>query len=175
MRGWLIALTGTALVACGHAGPRPGALAPQQAGCWILGPEATVYPYRFPDTLELAAEWFLPEDSTGGRLRVVRPRDASLATYRRYLGRFWWESREDSIVVTKSDGASGSVLATRLEGETLVGTLRTFGPAASGASRAVRAGRVSCDSISAPAPAAASAAPPSPPSSPSSPPRSPFP
>jgi hypothetical protein len=93
----------------------------------VLGPEATVAPLGFPDTLELAADWFLPGDSTGGRLQVVRPKDASLATYRTYGGRFWWEIADDSIVVTRSDGETGAVLAIPSGTAAFTGVSRTFG------------------------------------------------
>jgi hypothetical protein len=144
MRGSFGALVAVAVVACGHAGPTPSAPVPQRAGCLLLGPEAA--PFGFPDTLELAAEWFLPDDSTGGRLRVVRPRDASLATYRAYGGRFWWTSTPDSILVTRSDSQSGAVLSLHpdADGATLRGTIRTFGPAATPHQQPTGARRVPC-------------------------------
>ncbi|MDP2483794.1 MAG: hypothetical protein Q8W45_10955 [Candidatus Palauibacterales bacterium] len=144
MRRWIVALVPVAVVACGHAGPTPPAPAPERSGCLVLGPDATAAPFAFPDTLELAAEWFLPDDSTGGRLRVVRPRDASLATYRAYGGRFWWTTTPDSILVTRSDGQSGAVLSLRPDGETLAGTMRTFGPTDAGRREPTSARRISC-------------------------------
>jgi len=128
MRGWLVAVTGACLTGCGHAGPQPPAPATAHAGCYVLGPEATAAPFVFPDTLELVADWFLPGDSTGGRLQVVRPKDASLATYRTYGGRFWWEIADDSIVVTRSDGETGAVLAIPSGTAEFTGVSRTFGP-----------------------------------------------
>jgi hypothetical protein len=109
----------------------------------VLAPEATTAPFLFPDTLELAAEWFLPQDSTGGRLRVVRPRDAALGTYRTYGGRFWWESAGDSVVVTRSDGVTGAVLALPSATEAFTGVLRTFGPGVSLMER-VSGRRIAC-------------------------------
>jgi hypothetical protein len=116
-----------AIGACGGrslAVPEPVAA---RAGCYVLGPAAMGAPFRFPDTLELAAEWFLPTDSAGGRLRVVKPRDASLDTYRAFGGRFWWESAGDSIIVTRSDGAAGTVLALSAAADGFPGVIRTFG------------------------------------------------
>jgi len=116
---------------------------PERAGCYVLGPEAMVAPYHFPDTLELAAEWFLPEDSTGGRLRVVRPRDATLETYRTFGGRFWWESAGDSIVVTRHDGVTGAVLAMPAAAEVFTGVIRTVGSGVSLVER-VSGRRIAC-------------------------------
>jgi len=144
MRRWIVALVPVSVMACGHAGPPPPAPAPERSGCLVLGPDATAAPFAFPDTLELAAEWFLPDDSTGARLRVVRPRDASLATYRAYGGRFWWTTTPDSILVTRSDGQSGAVLSLHPEGEALAGTLRTFGPATTPREQSTSAQRIPC-------------------------------
>lgn len=113
--------------ACAH---HTSSLAPAEthAGCYVLewsdgSPSADF----FPDTLGLAAEWFLPGDSTGGRLRVVRPRDASLATYRTYGGRFWWFDAPDSLTVVKSDGERGARLEARAALDGFTGTIRSFG------------------------------------------------
>jgi hypothetical protein len=121
-------VTPLAIAACGGRSLPVPAPVPERAGCYVLGPEATAAPFHFPDTLELAAEWFLPEDSTGGRLRVVRPRDATLETFRTFGGRFWWESAGDSIVVTRSDGVSGTVVVAPGSGASFTGVIRTFGP-----------------------------------------------
>jgi hypothetical protein len=127
MRRLLGFVTLIAIPACGGPrGPLP-AVVPERAGCFVLGPEATAAPFHFPDTLELAAEWFLPEDSTGGRLRVVRPRDAAIETFRTYGGRFWWETAGDSIVVTRSDGVTGVVLALPAAAPEFTGVIRTVG------------------------------------------------
>jgi hypothetical protein len=124
----LLSLMATvATVACGARSLPVPAPVSQRAGCYVLGGEATVAPFLFPDTLELAAEWFLPQDSTGGRLRVVRPRDASLDTYRTFGGRFWWESVADSIVVTRSDGATSTVLTIPSAPAESTGVIRTVG------------------------------------------------
>lgn len=116
------------VMACGTRSLPVPAPVPERAGCYVVGPEATAGPFLFPDTLELAAEWFLPQDSSGGRLRVVRPRDAALGTYRTYGGRFWWETVGDSIVVTRSDGVTGAVLAFPSAAPAFTGVIRTFGP-----------------------------------------------
>jgi hypothetical protein len=115
-------------MACGGGALPVPAPVPDRAGCYVLDAEATAAPFLFPDTLELAAEWFLPQDSTGGRLRVVQPRDAALATYRTFGGRFWWESLEDSVLVTRSDGVSGVVLAIPATAAEFTAAIRTFGP-----------------------------------------------
>jgi len=140
----LLSLMATvATVACG-ARPLPvPAPAPERAGCYVLGDEATVAPFLFPDTLELAAEWFLPQDSTGGRLRVVRPRDASLATYRTFGGRFWWESAADSIVVTRSDGVTSTLLTIPSAPAGSIGVIRTVGTGV-GALEYVSGRRIPC-------------------------------
>ena len=115
-------------VACAHH-TSPLAPAETHAGCYALewanvSPPAVGF---FPDTLGLAAEWFLPGDSTGGRLRVVRPRDASLATYRTYGGRFWWFDAPDSLTVVKSDGERGVRLEAHADATGFTGTVRPFG------------------------------------------------
>jgi hypothetical protein len=122
----VIGILGTA--ACGGSGLPVPAPVPERAGCYVVGPEAAAWPFLFPDTLELAADWFLPQDSTGGRLRVVRPRDAALRTYRTYGGRFWWGTVGDSIVVTRSDGVTGAVLAFPSAPPAFTGVIRTSGP-----------------------------------------------
>ncbi|MGD8279477.1 MAG: hypothetical protein PVH00_15670 [Gemmatimonadota bacterium] len=126
MRGPLVVVAGCIFAACGRAGISPPAPAVTHAGCYALDRGATAPPFGFPDTLELAAEWFVPDDSTGGRLRVVRPRDASLATYRRFGGRFWWVLADDSVVVIKSSGRTGVVLSLPV-GDTVTGVVRTVG------------------------------------------------
>lgn len=139
-----VSLVAMAAAACGGPAMSVPALVPERAGCYLLGSDATSAPFNFPDTLELAAEWFLPQDSTGGRLRVVQPRDAALQTYRTFGGRFWWENTADSVVVTRSDGTSGAVLAMRPDGEGFAGVIRTFGPARPSRVEPVRGRRVSC-------------------------------
>lgn len=118
------------VAACGGQSVPIPALVPERAGCYALGAEATAAPFHFPDTLELATEWFLPGDSTGGRLRVIRPRDAALETYRTFGGRFWWESGADSVVVTRSDGVTGTVLTVPSATPEFIGVIRTFGAGA---------------------------------------------
>lgn len=144
MRGRLIAVA-VLSVACGRSGVAPPAPAAGQAGCYVLDPALAAPPFRFPDTLELAVEWFLPDDSTGGRLRVVRPPDASLTTYRTWGGRFWWVSRPDAVVVTKSDRAFGVEVVLHPGTDTVTGTARSFGPGPDrGAERQVGGRRVPC-------------------------------
>jgi hypothetical protein len=140
LAGFVIPL---AIAACGGRSLPVPAPVPERAGCYVLGPEAMVAPYHFPDTLELAAEWFLPEDSTGGRLRVVRPRDATLETYRTFGGRFWWESAGDSIVVTRSDGVTGAVLVAPASAS-FTGVIWTFGPGLPRREAAVHGRRTPC-------------------------------
>jgi hypothetical protein len=135
--------TVAAAAACGGRSLPVPPPVPERAGCYVLGDEATVAPFLFPDTLELAAEWFLPQDSTGGRLRVVRPRDASLGTYRAFGGRFWWESAADSIVVTRSDGATSTVLTLPTAPAEFTGVIRTVG-AGLGLAESVKGRRIAC-------------------------------
>jgi hypothetical protein len=137
----VIGILGTA--ACGGGGLSVPAPVPEHAGCYVVGPEAAAVPFLFPDSLELAAEWFLPDDSTGGRLRVMRPRDAVLGTYRTYGGRFWWETAGDSIVVTRSDGVTGAVLAFPSAAPAFTGVIRTFGPGV-GVMEYVTGKRIAC-------------------------------
>jgi hypothetical protein len=113
--------------ACAHQRP-VAAPARGHAGCYALEwPDAHPAPGFFPDTLGLAAEWFVPGDSTRARLRVVRPRDASLATYRTYGGRFWWLAAADSLTVVKSDDTRGVRLSGRFDAAGFAGVARSFG------------------------------------------------
>jgi hypothetical protein len=129
--------------ACAHHMP---AVEPARAhaGCYVLewldgSPPAGF----FPDTLGLAAEWFVPGDSTSARLRVVRPRDASLATYRTYGGRFWWLDAADSVTVVKSDDGHGVRLSARVDADGFTGVTRSFGTD-DGVALAVRGRRSAC-------------------------------
>jgi len=130
--------------ACAHHLPvvKP---AEAQAGCYVLEwTDAHPAEGFFPDTLGLAAEWFVPGDSTGGRLRVVQPRDASLATYSTYGGRFWWLDAADSLTVVKSDDRQGVQLSVRVDTEGLTGVAWSFGNDARREVFAVRATRFAC-------------------------------
>jgi len=130
-------------VSCGGRALPVPAPVPERAGCYVLGLESAAAPFHFPDTLELAAEWFLPEDSTGGRLQVVRPRDAAIETFRTYGGRFWWETEGDSIIVTRHDGVTGAVLAIPVAAREFIGIIRTVGAGVS-LMEQVRGRRIAC-------------------------------
>jgi hypothetical protein len=137
---YLLVLT----AACTHHMPvvKP---AEAHAGCYTLEwPDARPAVGFFPDTLGLAAEWFVPGDSTGGRLRVVRPRDASLATYRAYRGRFWWLDAADSLTVVKSDDIRGVRLSARIDAEGFVGVARSFGTDGRDEGFTVRGRHITC-------------------------------
>jgi hypothetical protein len=142
----LVWATALGAAACAHHTSRV-APAETHAGCYVLewSDGASPAPGFFPDTLGLAPEWFLPGDSTGERLRVVRPRDASLATYRTYGGRFWWFDSPDSVTVVKSDGERGVRLEARMALDGFTGTVHRFGDdSGDDIARSVAGRRISC-------------------------------